>query len=330
MVGCRASRHVRGAISTGRWRDVEFRHKRAAVIEVGAAGVQVIASLASEVDHLTVFQRQAHWISRNTIGDGSELARKLMPDSSFGAKRPVRDPGDFAPGGYYYALSLPNVDLVTTPIARVVPEGIVTADGSVIELDLIVWATGMTLDWLAPIEIVGRGGVILHDVWAGNNPRTDLGGTVPRFLSLFINDGPNTGVANGGAGHNFMTETVNDCIVECLQLIVEQDATSIEVAQEAHDEHNLRIEELMADLSWTHDQKADTYYLNEAGRIILPSPFLPEDYWQMSQRPEESKFVLRSCESMATESDCGADGVPCAAPRPASVTTGVGSEKYGT
>lgn len=178
------------------------------------------------------------------------------------------------------------------------PEGIVTSDGSLTELDVIVWATGMTLDWLAPMEIVGRGGVVLHDVWPGNNPRTYLGGTVPGFSNLFINDGPNTGVANGGAGHNFMTETVNHYIFECLQLMIEQDATSIDVTQQAHDAHNERIEALMAGLIWTHDHKADTYYRNESGRIILPSPFLPEDYWQMSQRPDESHFHMRSCKRL--------------------------------
>jgi cation diffusion facilitator CzcD-associated flavoprotein CzcO len=91
----------------------------------------------------------------DTFGEGSELAAKLTPDFAFGAKRPVRDPGDLEPGGYYYALSQPHVDLVTSPIARVVPEGIVTADGDLVELDVIIWATGMTLDWLSPIQIVG-------------------------------------------------------------------------------------------------------------------------------------------------------------------------------
>ena len=358
------------SVHTARWREVGLAGKRAAVVGVGAAGVQVIASIAGEVDHLTVYQRQAHWISPNTLGDGlvsdserwlrrhlpyylqwsrlaifatanffsykmnlvdqewrashpmsispenhallqislkyvndtfgegSELAGKLTPDFAFGAKRPVRDPGDFEPGGYYYALSQPHVDLVTSAIARVVPEGIVTADGSLVELDVIIWATGMTLDWLSPIQIVGRDGVILGDVWADNNPRTYLGGTVPGFPNLFVNDGPNTGVATGGAGHNFMTETVNHFIFECLQLLVENGATSIEVTREAHDAHNEHIEELMRGLIWTHERGADTYYRNQAGRIILPSPFAPEVFWEMSQQPDAAKFVLRTSASL--------------------------------
>ena len=352
------------SIHTAKWRDVELEGKRIGVLGVGAAGVQVIASVAPIAEHLTVFQRQPHWISRNTLGtgivgdserwlrknlpyylqwsrlaifavvnefshksnevdeawfaahpesisqmnafareavlgyindsfgEGSELAKKLTPDFAPGAKRPVRDPGDDGPGGYYWAYKQANVELITEPVTQVVAEGILTADGRLTELDVIIWATGMTLDWLSPIEIIGRDGVILNDVWANNNPRTYIGGAVPGFPNLFVNDGPNTGVANGGGGHNFMTETVNHFIFETLQLMVENEATSIEVTQDAHDEHNARLEDAMSKLIWTYDHRADTYYRNEAGRIILPSPFLPEDYWNMSQKPDPSKFII--------------------------------------
>ena len=355
------------SMHTARWQDIDLAGKRAAVVGVGAAGIQVIASIAPKVAQLTVFQRQAHWVMPNfipndgrvddgerwlrrhlpyyqhwsrfltfwqmnvisyemnkvdhdwikthplsispendmtmqmslnyvndTFGEGSELARKLTPDFAFSGKRPVRDPGDVVPGGYYYALSQPHVELVTSPLDRVVPEGIRTADGTLYELDVIIWATGMTMDWLSPIDIVGRDGITLNEVWADNNPRSYLGGTVPGFPNLFVNDGPNTGVATGGAGHNFMTETVDHYAFECLQLMVERGATSIEVTQQAHDAHNDRIEELMQDLIWTHELHAHTYYRNQAGRVIVPSPFTAIDFWEMNQRPDESAFILRA------------------------------------
>lgn len=354
-------------IHTADWRDVDVAGKRVAVVGAGAAGVQVVASLAGTVGHLTLFQRQPHWVVPNNTGDGivseserwlrahlpyyiqwsrfkvfwsagdelgypamrvdedwiathpdsdsisasndaakrvalkyindsfgegTELARAMTPDFVFGGKRPVRDPGDFEPGGYFYALAQPHVDVVTSGIARMVPEGFVTADGTVVELDVIIYATGMTLDFLSPIEIIGRDGVRLNDLWAGNNPRTYLGGTVPGFPNLFVNDGPNTGVGHAGA-HNFMTETVDHYAFECLQLMVESDASSIEVTQIAHDDHNDRLEARMQGSIWAYERRADTYYRNEAGRIILPSPWRLVEYWEMSQVPDESKFILR-------------------------------------
>jgi len=233
------------------------------------------------------------------FGQGTPLARALTPEFPFGGKRPIRDPGGFGPGGYYWALTQAHVDFVTSAIARVVPQGIVTADGDLIELDVIVWATGMTIDWLSTIEIIGRDGVRLGDVWANNNPRSYLGGTVPGFPNLFINDGPNTGVATGGGGHNFMAETVNHYAFECLQLLVEREGTSIEVTQSAHDEHNELIEHEMSKLLWSHERRASTYYRNQAGRVILPSPFQAQVLWRMAQAPDESKFLIHSPAELA-------------------------------
>jgi 4-hydroxyacetophenone monooxygenase len=94
----------------------------------------------------------------------------MTPNYAPLGKRIVRDPFDFAPGGFYYSLTLPHVDVETSKLARVVPDGILTADGKLIELDVIIYATGLTLDWLSPIEVIGRGGVRLSDEWRDNNP----------------------------------------------------------------------------------------------------------------------------------------------------------------
>jgi cation diffusion facilitator CzcD-associated flavoprotein CzcO len=51
------------AFHTARWpkEPVDFAGKRVAVIGTGATGVQIIQTIASEVGHLTVFQRTANW-----------------------------------------------------------------------------------------------------------------------------------------------------------------------------------------------------------------------------------------------------------------------------
>jgi len=350
---------------SARWNhDVDLRGKRVGIIGAGATSVQVVGAIAEEVGHLTLFQRQPHWVVPNMVGEGvvtdserwllrhlpyyqqwfrfkafwsvsdergyptvradkewmkshvsispgndmvmqlclwyidncfgagSELARKMTPDYAPAGKRLIRDPGDFKPGGFYHALSRPNVDVETSKLARVVPEGILTTDGDLIELDVIVYATGFTLDWLSPIEVVGRDGVRLGDVWSGNNPRSYLGGTVPGFPNLFVNSGPNTGAGHAG-GHNFMAEVVTHYAMECLQLLVERDAHSIEVTQEAHDDHNERLDEVMEGSVWSHALGAHTYYRNEAGRVILPNPWTFVEYWTMSRGPVETSFVLR-------------------------------------
>lgn len=226
------------------------------------------------------------------FGEDSELTRKLTPDYAPLGKRIVRDPYDFAPGGFYYALSQPNVDLETSKLARVVPDGILTAEGKLIELDIIIYATGMTLDWLSPVEVIGRNGIRLSQVWRDNNPSSYLGGMVPGFPNLFVNSGPHTGAAHAG-GHNFMAEVVNHYAMECLQMLVEEDARSIEVTQEAHDEHNRKLDEAMAGSIWVWERRANTYYTNQKGRPILPTPWRHVDFWKMTRAPQKDAFVLR-------------------------------------
>lgn len=354
------------SIHTATWRDVDVTGKRVAVVGAGAAAVQVISSLAPRAEHLTVFQRQAHWISPNLLGDGiipeselwlrrhlpyymqwsrlahfamvnrmtfkmnlydedwaknhpvsinpineairqeclkyldrcfgdnPELAAKLTPDFPFGAKRPVRDPNSFVRGGYYWALAQPNADVVTSPLARVIPEGLVAADGTVVELDVIIWATGMTLDNLVTVDVVGRDGMLLRDAWADDSPRQGprayLGGTVPGFPNLFITDGPNTGVALGGGGHNFMVENMNHYILECLQLLTQQNARSMEVTTEAFEAHQDLVDSEQAKLMWANESKAHTYYRNSAGRAFFASPFEAGEFWRINRCPKAEAF----------------------------------------
>lgn len=58
------------SIHTAEWKDVDLSGKRVAVVGNGAAGVQVISSLAPVVSALTVFQRQPTYVTPNGAGDG--------------------------------------------------------------------------------------------------------------------------------------------------------------------------------------------------------------------------------------------------------------------
>lgn len=64
------------------------------------------------------------------------LRAKLVPSYPLGCKRVL------VSDDYYPALARPNVDLVTEGIERVVPQGVVTADGAAHAVDAIVFGTG--------------------------------------------------------------------------------------------------------------------------------------------------------------------------------------------
>jgi len=119
-----------------------------------------------------------------------ELREKLRPDYRAGCKRLIISPN------FYQAIQRPNAHLVTERIERVEAKGVRTVDGELHRLDVLVLATGFRVDrFLRPMEVVGRGGVRLDDVW-GQRPFAYLSVSVPDFPNLFMLNGPNGPVGN--------------------------------------------------------------------------------------------------------------------------------------
>ena len=80
-----------------------------------------------------------------------------------------------------------------------VPDGIVTVDGTHHRADIICYATGFRHnDFLASMRVTGRHGISLRDQW-GDEPTAYLGITVPNFPNLFCIYGPGTNLASGAS-----------------------------------------------------------------------------------------------------------------------------------
>ena len=93
-----------------------------------------------------------------------ETARKLTPTDLY-ARRPLCD------SGYYETFNRPNVTLVSieeNPIANVTEKGIVTEDGTLHELDVLVCATGFdAVDGnYVRVDIRGRDGESPEEHWS--------------------------------------------------------------------------------------------------------------------------------------------------------------------
>ncbi|APE15018.1 flavin-containing monooxygenase [Mycolicibacterium pallens] len=336
---------------------LDLTGKRVAVIGAGCTAVQIVDACVGEVEHLTVFQRQPHWVApRKRLSDevpehrrylgrvlpfyamwhrlksywgtadnnypiilqdpewskthlsispandvllqmcldyidrmfgaGTELARKVTPDFAPYGKRIIRDPG-----GYYAALTREHVDVEASEPAEVNADGIVTADGRQIDLDVIIYATGYHLDFLSTVDIRGRGGKTLAGEW-GDSPRAYRGGTVPGFPNLFITSAPNYSPGHG-AGANFSMEVLAHFILECLQLMALRGARTIEVTERAFEEYVAGIDEAMQRTVWCHTPNAHTYYRSESGRVVVATPYRLVDLWQQHRAPVEEDFVLQ-------------------------------------
>ena len=64
---------------------------------------------------------------------------------------------------------------------------------------MIIYGTGFQASkFLTPMTVTGRGGVDLHEQWAGD-ARAYLGITIPHFPNFFCLYGPNTNIVVNGS-----------------------------------------------------------------------------------------------------------------------------------
>ncbi len=113
-----------------------------------------------------------------------QLRAKLTPTYEVGCKRLVFS------DGFHEAVQHPSIDVVTDPIERIVPQGVVTKGGVLHELDVLALATGFDAHaYIRPMTVTGSGGVTLDQVWA-DLPLTYRAIMIPHMPNFLMINGP--------------------------------------------------------------------------------------------------------------------------------------------
>ena len=220
------------------------------------------------------------------VGDDDELLAKVTPDYPVTGKRTLQDNGS-----WLAALKKPNVELVRTSIARVVPEGVVTSDGTHHSVDIICYATGFrSNDFLWPMNITGVEGRQLRHEWA-DEPKAYLGITVPGFPNLFCLYGPGTNLAHGGS-LIFQSECQMNYVLDAIRLVLESGQSRIEVRAEVHDAYYDSYRNEIDQMVWAHWAVRHSHYKNPYGRIHTISPWPIPSYWAWTRQVNPDDYVL--------------------------------------
>ncbi len=223
---------------------------------------------------------------RRELGENSPLLAKVVPDYPPYGKRILID------NDWFKMLQRPNVDLITDGITRIVPEGVVTADGQTWPADAIIYATGFQASkMLAPMRITGLNGVEIHDVWKPDDATAYLGTTMPGFPNFFMLMGPNTGLAHGG-NVIFMSECQVRYVMMALREVIEGGHHSLDVKPPVHDAYVAEVDRLHNGMVWSH-KGLSNWYRNPQGRVFAVLPYRLVDYWQMTSKftPAEYDFA---------------------------------------
>ena len=221
------------------------------------------------------------------LRDRPDVAEKITPDFPIFSKRVVLDTG------YLTALASDNVDLEVGGIDCIVEDGIITKAGRKVPVDAIVFATGFILAKMSgDLVIIGRDGRNLGEEWGDEDPRAYLGTAMEGFPNLFWIMGPNS-APNHAGGHNLIVEGHVHYIIECLDMMVESGARSIEATKGAFDAYNVQVDDDLKSMVWSHP-KARSYYRNSKGRVYLSSPYRLVDMWTMLREPKAEDYHLHA------------------------------------
>ncbi|MCU1487545.1 MAG: hypothetical protein JWN67_4291, partial [Actinomycetia bacterium] len=225
------------------------------------------------------------WITSNLDGR-PDLIERSIPDYPASGKRILQD------DGYWLrALRQDNVELVRTGIERIVPEGIVTTDGTLREADVLCYATGFQHnEFLAPIDVKGRGGASLREQLA-DEPTAYLGVTIPNFPNLFCVYGPGTNLAHS-ASLFFHSEFQASLAVEAIHEVLSRGASTIEVRPEAHDTYAEWHQREISQLVWAHPSIKHSHYKNPAGKVFTLSPWSVDHYWELTRHLEVGDYLV--------------------------------------
>lgn len=229
-----------------------------------------------------VLLRSRHHLETQVVDP--RLRKALVPDYPIGAKRIL------ITDDYYPALQRSNVSLVTEPISRIAPHGIETADGKEHPADVLVLATGFeSTSFLAPMQVVGRDGLSLNEVWR-DGAEAYLGITVAGFPNFFMMYGPNTNL-----GHNsilFMIECQSRYVIRCIREIDRRGARSLEVLPEVLAAYNRRVQAELRKTVWARIDAS--WYKLKSGRITNNWYGPVWKYWLATRRPDFSAYRIKA------------------------------------
>ena len=190
---------------------------------------------------------------------------------------------------WYSTLAKPNVDVVTEPVVEVLPEGVRSGDGTVHEVDVIIYGTGFAAtEFLAPMQITGADGADLHARWKGG-ARAFLGMCVPDFPNLFVVYGPNTNL--GGSSIINMLEAAAGAITTLLRHADTQGARAVAVRPEAEERYDTEMQDRLKNSVWA---SCHNWYHQDGGRISTNWPGLVAEYQQRcaETRPRRLRHPL--------------------------------------
>ncbi len=215
-------------------------------------------AVIGDQDQLKAIEDACRTNLETNVGD-PELRRRLTPNYRAACKRLIMS------DDFYPAIQKPNATLVTDAIERIEAKGVRLKNGALVELDVLVLATGFDGHaFMRPMEIVGLGGRRLSEAWSSATTAY-RSVAMPDFPNFFMLVGPNSPIGNFSVIR--ISELQIGYILKLIEAARQGNRHAIVPRHDATERFNRELREAMKGTVWVSGCKS--WYLDKHGNPAL-------------------------------------------------------------
>jgi cation diffusion facilitator CzcD-associated flavoprotein CzcO len=218
--------------------------------------------------------------------DDPEMVALLTPNYPVFAKRPILD------CGFYDTLKKPNVSILRGALAEAYEDGVILADGTRIDCDVLLLSTGYELHFGRQFDIRGVGGKSLKDAF-DPHPFSYEGMLITGFPNFVFMGAPYSYLV---ANHAVVSEQQVHYIVELLQWMVDERLASFDVTPEATEAFVNDVDSELQKTAWVQCGNASGYYRDVGAdgrkKVILAIPRHNSRIWHDLRGPRTADFAV--------------------------------------
>ena len=195
---------------------------------------------------------------RKSVKDPA-LRAKLTPDYKVGCKRLIFS------NTFYDAMQRDNVCLETGGIDHIEEGGVMTTDGQLHELDVLILSTGFKpFNFMRPMDLTGRDGLDIEEAWS-NKVQAYRSVCLPGFPNFFLMLGPNSPIGNYSV--IAMSEVQSKYVLKLIDHWRAGTLETVEATEEAKVRFNEHLRQGMGNTAWVGG--CQSWYLDADGDPAL-------------------------------------------------------------
>ncbi|KAL1887843.1 hypothetical protein Sste5346_009955 [Sporothrix stenoceras] len=219
------------------------------------------------------------------IDNRADLVKKIIPDFAMGCRR-LGTGEDFL-----MSLTTPKVSVADSQVASFTETGVQCEDGSTMEFDVIICATGFDVTFRPSFEILGRDGRKLRDEWV-KDPEAYLALAASGYPNFIVGSlGPNCPAGHG----SFVTilEIAQNYACKMLRKMQTENILALDVKPEVVRDYNEHVHKWLQRTVWSAGCRSWFNQGKPGGKITAQYPGSLMHWREMLFEPRYEDYSIK-------------------------------------